>query len=71
MGFSTTLFRAEGPLLNKVLRAFAINSHDDTPIKIKIGDAYVDVKEVRQVTFGPGEPVCKVLVPVDFTTETK
>lgn len=68
---STTLLKLTGPLLNKVLAQFCSITHEDTPIKIKIGDKFYDVREIRQVSFGPGEPVCKVLVPVDLTIETK
>jgi hypothetical protein len=54
-----------------LLRRFLEISCDDTPIKLKIGDVLVDVREIRQVSTEPGQPVLKVLVPVDFPLTTK
>ena len=70
---STTILKneAEQPLLAKTLKALLDTVHDDSPIMIKIGEKYVQVREWRQCSFGPGEPVAKVLVPVDFPIETK
>lgn len=70
---STTILKnePEQPLLASTLKALLNTVHDDSPILIKLGDSYVHVKEWRQCSFGPGEPVAKVLVPVDFITVTK
>lgn len=70
---STTILNLapEQPLLAKQLKALLETVHDDSPILIKVGDSYVHVREWRQCSFGPGEPVAKVLVPVDFQTITK
>lgn len=46
--------------------------HDDTPIKVKIGDTYYPIREYRQVTDLSVSPhVLKVLVPADVTITTK
>jgi hypothetical protein len=37
-----------------LLRRFLEISCDDTPIKLKIGDVLVDVREIRQVSTEPG-----------------
>ena len=73
MGLSTTVLKLDpGVRLDAAtLARFLSISHPDTPIVIKIGDALVEVREIRQVTTNPGEPVLKVLVPVDFSFTTK
>lgn len=73
MGLSHTLLKLEpGSALGAgTLRKFLEISCDDTPVKLKIGDVLVDVREVRQVSTEPGEPILKVLVPVDFPLTTK
>lgn len=70
---STTLLTVspDQQLKAETLKRFLSITHDETPIMIKIGNKFVAVREVRQVSFGPGEPVAKVLVPVDFALETK
>jgi hypothetical protein len=59
------------PLEAGLLRKYLEISCDDTPIKVKIGDVLVDVREIRQMSTGPGEPMIKVLVSVDFPISTK
>jgi len=63
--------KPDQPLLASQLKALLDNVHNDSPILIKIGEQFVHVKEWRQCSFGPGQPVVKVLVPVDFNTVTK
>ena len=71
MPLSTTLQKFEAPMLASDVKQLLGCTHDDSPIMIKLGDKFVHVREFRQVSFGPGEPVCRVLVPVDFSVETK
>jgi predicted TIM-barrel enzyme len=74
MALSTTLkTQPEGePVTAKTLKAFLSITHDDTPIMIKIGDTYHNIREIRQVTDSAvSGSVLKVLVPVDFTLVTK
>ena len=72
MALSTTLHKQpEGePLSAKTLKAFLSITHDDTPIKIKIGDTFYDIREFRQVTDATVDSrTMKVLVPVDFKVD--
>ena len=73
MAISTTLLKIEPDqhLKAETLKQLLSIAHNETPIVIKIGDKLIPVREIRQVSTGPGEPVLKVLVPVDFTFETK
>lgn len=51
----------------RALRALLTVSHDDTPIKIKIGNTLYDIREFRQVTDATvSNSVMKVLVPIDI-----
>lgn len=45
-------------------------SHPDLPVRLKIGDKLVSIKDVRQVSTGPGEPVLRVLTASDFVLST-
>lgn len=74
MAIITTLFKPEEgePLKADKLKAFLAITHDNTPIMIKIGDAYYNIREIRQVTDpAVGPEVMKVFVPVDPTIVTK
>ena len=74
MALSTTILQQPvgESLTAKTLKALLECVHDDTPIKIKIGDTFLDIREWRQVSGADvGPTVLKVLVPVDFTINTK
>lgn len=74
MALSTTILKQPDgePLTVKTLRALLECAHEDTPVKIKIGDTFHDIREWRHVSGADvGDLVLKVLVPVDFTFNTK
>lgn len=74
MALSTTIIKQEPdvPLTVDMLRQLLENCHGDMPVMIKIGDGFHNIREVRHVAGDtPGSSVRRVLVPVDFTLETK